>query len=152
VPGSATTGPIGVTSPAGSATTSVPFTVRADSGAPTIAGFTPTVGVTGTPFTITGTNFQTTPADNRVTLNIRPADVGASTATALTTAVPLASMGGRVTVETPFGTAVAASDFLVVPSPYTPADVEFSQRVAVGQNQNVSITAAGRIALLLFDG
>jgi YD repeat-containing protein len=151
VPGSATTGPIGVTSPAGSATTSAPFTVRADSGAPTIAGFTPTVGVTGTPVTLTGTNFQTTPADNRVTLNIRPADVGASTATTLTTAVPLASMGGRVTVETPFGTAVAASDFVVVPSPYMPADVEFSQRIAIGQSQNVSITTAGRIALLLFD-
>jgi hypothetical protein len=70
----------------------------------------------------------------------------------LTTAVPLASMGGRVTVETPFGTAVAASDFVVVPSPYTAADVEFSQRVAIGQSQSVSITAAGRIALLLFDG
>jgi YD repeat-containing protein len=152
VPNGATTGPIGMASPAGSATTSAVFTVLADSGVPTVTGFTPTIGVTGTPFTITGTNFQTTLSDNRVTLNIRPADVGAATATTLTSAVPLASMGGRVTLETPFGAAVGASDFVVVPSPYTPADVEFSQRVATGQSQTVSITAAGRIALLLFDG
>jgi YD repeat-containing protein len=152
VPDGAATGPIGVASPAGSATSVAPFTVLADTGAPTIAGLAPAIGVTGTPFTIIGANFQTTPADNRVTLNIRPADASAATATTVTTAVPLASMGGRVAVETPFGAAVSASDFVVVPSPYTPADVEFGQRVAPGQSQAISITAAGRIALLLFDG
>ena len=152
VPNGATTGPIGVASPAGSATTASAFTVLADSGVPTIAGFAPTIGVTGTPFTITGTNFQPTPADNHVTLNIRPADVGAATAATLTTAVPLASLGGRVTVETPAGFATSMSDFVVVPSPYTPIDVEFAQRVAPGQSQALNITVAGRIALLLFDG
>ena len=121
-------------------------------GIPAITGLTPAIGVTGTPFTITGTNFETTAANDRVTLNIRPADVTSATATSLATSVPLASMGGRITLATPMGTVVSGSDFVVVPSPYTPADVESSQRIAPGETRTMSISTAGRIALLLFDG
>ena len=60
VPVGATTGPISVTSPSGSATSSAPFTVTADGGTPTITSFTPTIGLPGTAISITGTNFDAT--------------------------------------------------------------------------------------------
>jgi hypothetical protein len=44
VPSGATTGTIGVTAPGGSGAGPEAFTVTADSGVPTITGFTPTVG------------------------------------------------------------------------------------------------------------
>ena len=55
VPGAATTGTIGVTSPNGSATSSAPFVVGA-SLAPTISGFSPTIGTAGTAVTVSGSN------------------------------------------------------------------------------------------------
>jgi YD repeat-containing protein len=153
VPPGATTGPIGVLTPTGSATSASDFKVLSSGvGAPTIASFTPSIGVAGTAFTITGTNFETTSANNRVALNIRPADVTGATATTLTTSVPLASMGGRITLATPSGTVVSDGDFVVVPSPYAPVDVESSERIAPGESRTLGVSAAGRIGLLLFDG
>ena len=52
VPGNATTGPIAVTTPGGTATSATSFTV-----APRITSFTPTNGVIGTSVTINGANF-----------------------------------------------------------------------------------------------
>ncbi len=152
VPAGATTGPIGVTAPAGTASSESVFTVVTTLGVPTITGLSPAIGVTGTPFTILGANFETTPANDRATLNIRPADVTAATTTTLNTAVPLASMGGRVTVSTPAGSATSDADFVVVPSPYTAADVDSSQRLAPGESRTVTVNTSGHIGLLLFDG
>ena len=153
VPPGATTGPVGVLAPAGSATSVSAFTVLPEGGgAPTITGLTPSIGVTGTPFTIAGTNFEATRANNRVTVNIKPTDVTGATTTTLATSVPPGTMGGRITLATPSGTGVSDIDFVVVPSPYTPADVESSQRIAPGESRTVGISAAGRIGLLLFDG
>ena len=60
VPAGATTGPITVVSTAGSATSASAFTVMSNGGGiPTITSLTPAIGVTGTPFTIAGTNFET---------------------------------------------------------------------------------------------
>ena len=52
VPGNATTGPIAVTTPGGTATSATSFTV-----APRITSFTPANGVIGTSVTINGANF-----------------------------------------------------------------------------------------------
>ena len=57
VPVGATTGPISVTTPAGAAASSTPFIVGNPTG-PTITGFSPTIGATGTAVTITGTNLD----------------------------------------------------------------------------------------------
>lgn len=54
VPSGATTGPIRVTTPNGTATSSTNFRVA---GAPTITSFSPTFGPVGTVITINGTNF-----------------------------------------------------------------------------------------------
>ncbi|HLF49046.1 MAG TPA: RHS repeat domain-containing protein, partial [Methylomirabilota bacterium] len=66
VPAGATTGPIQVTAPGGSATTSTNFVVATSSGVPTIASFTPGIGVVGSSVTITGTNFDPIPTNDKV--------------------------------------------------------------------------------------
>jgi len=91
IPPGATTGPIGVTAPGGSATSAASFEVTADAGAPTIASFSPTVGTAGVAVTVSGTNYETTPANNRLAFNVtrrQLASVTAATATSLATSVP----------------------------------------------------------------
>jgi YD repeat-containing protein len=80
VPAAATTGLIAVTAPAGSATSAKPFTVTAGAGAPAGTSFTPSVGPAGTSVTVTGTNFETVPTNNRLTFNLGRAVVGTATA------------------------------------------------------------------------
>jgi hypothetical protein len=55
---------------------------------PTISSFTPTSGPVGTTVTITGTNFNTTPANNVVFFGATRAVVSAASATSLTVTVP----------------------------------------------------------------
>lgn len=58
---------------------------------PTITSFTPTAAPVGTTITITGTNFDPTPANNVVYFGATRATVSASTATELTVTVPVAA-------------------------------------------------------------
>ena len=152
VPTGATTGLIAVTTPSGSATSSGSFTVTASTGAPTITGFTPTIGSSGTSVTISGTNFETTTANNKVQFNIKIAGLSSSTATSISTTFPAAGTSGRISVATPYGKAVSTDDFFIPPAPYTAADVEYTGRMAIGENKTVTINTANKIALLLFDG
>ncbi len=56
--------------------------------APTISSFTPISGAPGTVVTLTGTNFNTTAANNIVKIGATKATVSAATATSLTVTVP----------------------------------------------------------------
>lgn len=152
VPTGATTGPIAITTPTGSATSSISFTVTTSIGAPTITGFTPTVGTPGTAVTITGTNFETTPSNNRVTFNnnSRPL-VSSSTATTIGTSVPSGATSGRIAVATQAGKAVSTGDFFVPPPGRAAADVEVTGRMAVGESKTVAITA-GKLGIIVFEG
>ncbi len=69
VPSGTASGPISVTTPTGSATSSIGFTTTAVPEAPTIIEFSPSLGTVGTHVTITGTNFESTLANNKVTFN-----------------------------------------------------------------------------------
>ena len=152
VPSGAATGPIAVTSPSGSATSSTPFTVAGSSGAPTITGFNPTVGTAGTAVTITGTNFEADPTSNKVRFNIGNALVISATTSSISSAVPPAkAASGPISVATPVGKAVGG-DFFIPPSPYTAADVEVTGRMAIGESRVVTISAANKIGLIVFDG
>jgi len=154
VPAGATTGVIAVTSPAGSASSSASFTVTGSSaGAPTVAGFTPTSGTAGTSITINGTNFNTTPANNDVTINGSLAQVTGATSTSLTVTVPAGASSGKIAVTTSSGTAISSQDFVVPPSPFSVASVESSQRITInGASVTTTVSTAGKIALALFDG
>lgn len=152
VPAGATTGPITVTAPAGSATSSMPFTVTASSGAPTIIGFTPTIGSAGTTVTVNGTNFQTAPANDKVKYNISEAAVKSATTTSITTSVPQLGTSGRISLATPFGKTVSSGDFFIPPSPYGVAAVGFTGRMSIGGTSTVTLNTANQIGLMLFDG
>jgi RHS repeat-associated protein len=150
VPPGASTGPINVTSPNGSATSATPFTVGATN-APTISGFSPTIGTPGTPVTISGTNFETSRANNVVAFNETRAQVTGAAPTSISAAVPPAT-SGKVSVYTPNGKAVSPDDFFVPPAPYAAADVAFTGRVQFGVAKAVTINTAGKIGMVLFDG
>ena len=152
VPESATSGLIGVSTPSGSATSSVPFVVGPND-APTIAGFDPTIGVIGTPVTISGTNFESVAINNRVKFNRSFATIASVTPTSIVTSISAGTGSGRVTVRTPAGEAVGAADFIIPPTPYTAGDVATSDRMTIGGgSKTVSIGTASKIGLILFDG
>jgi YD repeat-containing protein len=147
---STTSGLISVTSPNGSANSASSFAVTA-SMAPTISGTTPTQGVIGTSVTISGTNFQPSADHNLVTFNASPAHVTAVTSTSITTTVPPTATSGKISVATPFGVATDTTDFIVPPSPFGTSDVEVTYRMSPGSSQNVTVSTANKVALVLFD-
>ena len=150
VPVGATTGPIVVTTPAGTATSSTPFVVG--DLRPTITGFTPTIGTAGTVVTITGTNFEPVFHNNKVEFNQTLSGVTSATNTTISTSVPPAAATGRITVSTLEGTVTSSDDFIIAPPPYTSADIEVTGRMAIGQTKVVSITSPTKIAIIVFDG
>jgi YD repeat-containing protein len=153
VPPGAATGVIAVTSPAGSATSSAPFTVTTSTGAPAITGFTPTIGTPGTPISITGSNFEPTPTNNRLRFNTVPAPITSSTATNISVAVPGGATSGRLSLATPGGTTQSTDDFFVPPPPNSAADVSFAARASIGgATINATMSPVGKIALIVFDG
>jgi hypothetical protein len=122
VPTGATTGKITVTTPGGTATSATNFTVTIP--APTISGFSPTSGRTGTAVTITGTAFTGATA-------VRFGGVRASfvvnSATQITAAVPVGAVTGKISVTTPGGTGTSAMNFTVVPT-FHPRSISISLR------------------------
>jgi gliding motility-associated-like protein len=85
---------------------------------PTISLFSPSSGSIGNTVTITGTNFSTIPANNVVKFfNNRTATVTASTATSITTTVPISAITGPISVTTNCITAQSATNFIVTTSP-----------------------------------
>jgi len=110
VPAGATTGPLSVTTPAGTATSASSFAVVV---APTITSFTPSSGRVGASVTISGANFMGATA---VTFNGSTAAFTVTSDTAIQTTVPAGATTGPLSVTTPAGTALSASNFtLTVP-------------------------------------
>jgi YD repeat-containing protein len=120
--------------------------------APTITGFTPTIGSEGTTVTIAGTNFEPVSANNTVTFNGRAASVNAASSTSIGTSVPAGATSGHIRVTTPAGSAVSSDDFFIAPSPYTAADLAFTDRITFGQGKTATISTANKIGIVLFDG
>src|SRR5438552_2836888 len=123
VPAGATSGPISVTTPGGTASSAASFTVI---NPPTITSFTPGSGPVGTTVTISGTNFTGATA---VLFNRASASFTVSSATAITTTVPAGATSGPISVTTPGGTASSAASFTVGDT--TPPTVTIDQ--AAGQ-------------------
>ena len=152
VPAGATSGPIGVTTLSGSATSATSFTVS-DGGVPTITSITPRIGVEGTRVTVSGTNFASDPARNATAFNTRWARVDTATATSLSTSVPVATGSGHITVGTDRGTATSADDFFVPPAPYVATDVAATGRLGPPPaSLMLAIDTPGKIGLVVFDG
>src|SRR5229473_338865 len=146
VPTGASSGPITVTTPTGSATSTDQFIVNS---LPVITGFTPTIGSVGTTVAITGSSFS----DNKVVFNETLAALSSASATQIITHVPAGATSGPISVTTPAGKAVSTTDFFVPPGSYTAADVAFTGRIGIdGSSQIVTINTANKIGLLVFNG
>jgi len=152
VPAGATTGPINITAPGGSASTAGNFAVTATNGAPTITSFTPSVGEPNASVSILGSNFETAPANNRVTFNIARAYGFTATATNITTVVPDNATSGRISVTTPLGQGTSSADFFVPPFKQAVSDVGFTGRMNIGGNSTVNISSGNKMGLVVFDG
>lgn len=150
VPSGATTGLISVTTPSGSASSSASFVVT-DSNAPTITGFSPTVGSAGTAVIISGTNFETTATNDVAKFNSTYAQISSATATSVSTNVPTAAASGRIRISTPNGSAISSDDFFIPPPPYTSTDLSSTGRIVMSEIKTVTV-AANKIGIVLFDG
>jgi len=105
VPANASTGPLTVTTPRGTATSATAFTV-----APRIIGFTPTHGGPGTSVVINGANFI---GATSVRFNGTSARYAVTSAIKITATVPAGASAGTISVTTPAGTATSAGAFAV---------------------------------------
>ncbi len=110
VPGGAQTGQIGVTNPNGTGLSTTSFTVTVVQPKPTITGFTPTQGFTGTKVTITGTNFT---GATSVKLGTAAALYTVVSSTKITATTPNMHFLGsfKWSVTTPNGTATSTTYF-----------------------------------------
>jgi hypothetical protein len=110
VPVGATTGPISLTTPNGTGTSSNSFTVTA--GPPKITSFTPTSGHAGQQVTITGENFT---GVTSVKLGTVSAKFTVNSPTRITATVPTVQQGYyKWSVTTPGGTATSTGSFHVI--------------------------------------
>ncbi len=152
VPSGATTGVVKVTVGRVTVSSTQSLSIVPAGAAPTIASFSPTEGAPGASVSITGTNFATTSADDKVLFNDAPALVTAATATKLTVTVPVDAAPGPIQVITPTGSATSASDFIAPPSGYTTSSIGSSGTIVEGGAAVAVSLSAGKIALELFTG
>lgn len=110
VPPNASTGPIRVVTPAGTATSFTPFAVS--NGEPVITGFQPPSGRAGDSVTIAGVNFT---GVTQVTINGFLAPIGIVTSNFVQVFVPEAATSGPIRLTTLGGTAISPSPFTVLP-------------------------------------
>ncbi|MFA6468910.1 MAG: LamG-like jellyroll fold domain-containing protein [Bacteroidota bacterium] len=89
------------------------FAVAGLTSIPSFTSFTPDTGQIGSTVTITGTNFNTTPANNKVFFGSTPASVQTATSSQLTVTVPLGAASGPITVETGGYVMQSASAFTI---------------------------------------
>lgn len=106
-------------------------------GAPTITGMSPSTGAVGATVTITGTNFDTTSANNTVMFNGTIAAVMSSTATSITVTVPVGATTGTISVTTTGGTATSSGSFTVTGTT-TGGDTQGSCRMSFPDGTNVT--------------
>lgn len=154
VPVGAGTGTVSVTVGGSTASSSESFTVLATvPGAPTISGFSPTSGTSGTAVTVSGTGFGSDVTKVRVTLNGRPVSISSVAPSQISLAITPEASSGRFAVTTPLGTAVSAGDFYVAPGGTTEASVFERLRLTVdGPALTSGSVPGGKVGLYLFEG
>ncbi len=152
VPVGASNGPISVTVAGVTATSASNFTVGVG-GAPTITSFSPAVGNYGATVTLTGTNYDTTPINNRVAFAGAIGAVATAASTTLAVPVPGSAQTGFLSVSTPQGRATSATEFFVAPPGVVAADIQYTGRITVnGPTVVASIPTANKNGLMVFDG
>jgi hypothetical protein len=109
VPSGATTGPVTVTTSAGTVASATSFTVT-PSIPPAISGFTPASGPTGTKVTISGSYFS---GAGSVRLGSHDCSFSVVSSTTISAVVPSGATSARFTVKTPVGSVTSSQTFTV---------------------------------------
>jgi YD repeat-containing protein len=152
VPTGATTGTISVTVSGTTATSTSVFTVGTGA-APTLSSFSPAVAGYGETLTLTGTNYDPTPANDRVAFSGAIGVVTTATATTLTLPVPASAQTGKLSVSTALGQVTSTQELFVAPSGVLSTDIQYTGRITVnGPTVAASITTANKNGLMVFDG
>ena len=107
VPNNAGTGPISITSPGGTGTSTNPFHVL-----PRLTSFSPSAGGATTTVTLYGTGLANATG---VQFNGTDATISSDTATQIKVLVPAAATTGPITITTPEGSATSSTGFKVLP-------------------------------------
>ncbi|HYM80621.1 MAG TPA: IPT/TIG domain-containing protein, partial [Candidatus Limnocylindria bacterium] len=139
VPASAGSGPITVTNPAGTATSTTSFAVVSP---PTITFFSPASGSIGSDVEVHGSSFSST---GTVTFNGAAADFTVEGDTLLHATVPEDATAGPIAVTNPGGTATSTQSFTVLLPPvitsFAPTSGPVGEPVAVHGSGLANVTA-----------
>lgn len=139
VPVGATTGPISVVAPSGTANSASNFIVTL---APNIASFTPASGNVGTSVIISGANFT---GASSVTFGGVSASFTVNSATQITATVPGGAATGRIAITTPNGTAQSGPNFTVTTLPvisgFNPASAGIGASIVITGANFVSVSS-----------
>ena len=136
-PAGASSGPITVTTPSGTATSATSYTVIPGLPAPGIVGFSPSYGLPGSTVVITGTNLTGATA---VSFNgVNAAAFTVNSATQISATVSTAATTGPIGVTTPSGTATSGAGFTMLTGDGTPTITSFSP-AAGSVNSTVTIS------------
>ena len=140
MPAGAGTGPLTVTTPDGTATSSGSFTA----GAPNLAisGFAPASGIVGSKVTITGSGFT---AATSVAFNGTAAAFTVNGPTSITATVPAAGSAGKIAVRAGSTTATSSTAFLLLPtiSSISPTSAAVGAKVVITGTGFVHATHVG---------
>lgn len=128
VQATATTGPISITTPNGTVTSSSNFVVSGQ--APIITGFSPIGGKAGDPVVISGINFTTA---TNVTFNGVSASGTPTSDTQIAVTVPAGATTGPIRVINPAGTNTTGSNFIIGPfiTGFSPTSAQVGSQVVV---------------------
>ncbi len=153
VPSGASTGVVKVTVGGVAVSSTQSLKITPATAVPTIASFSPAGGPSGTSVTITGTNFSTVIANDKVLINGTAAKVSAATASSVTFTVPNDVSSGLIQVVTSSGLATSTTNFIIPPSGFALTDI-----VATGTTTEnggalaLSDSVAGKPVLAFFNG
>jgi RHS repeat-associated protein len=148
VPSGAKTGKIKVVTPAGSGSSET-FTLTA-SKVPTISSVSAALATAGTAFSVTGTGFDTTAANDSLAINQGEATVSSATSTKLESTIPSVVGSGQLTLATQYGEATGP-DVYIPPEGVSASEVVQTARMSVGGTREVNIASEGKDAMVIFD-
>jgi len=149
VPANATTGPVTLTTPSGSATSGAPYVIPP---APTISGFTPTIGDPGTIVTVSGSTLNPIAGATKVALGNTNVALTSITSSQLSFSIPSNIGSGPIQVVTPYGKATSALDFIVPPPAIGAANVVSSAMLMVnGGAKSLNINASNKYGIFVFN-
>ena len=94
-----------------------------------IIEFRPKRGPVGTPVTIFGTGFSTTPSQNSVTFNGTAATVTSSSATEIVVSVPAGATTGPIAVTAPSGSTTSGAPFTITAATDAPTITNFTPTI-----------------------